>query len=88
MRKKIKLFALSLFLFFISGIVLGSAAEGIFLNGARGKVSVADGRTSFSLDAQGREKKPFDAHALFRSESRSGKENCIKFVSRPMLLRR
>ncbi len=84
MRKKIKLFALSLFLFFISGIVLGSAAEGIFLNGARGKVSVADGRTSFSLDAQGREKKPFDAHALFPVgiEIRKGKLYQVRFKAR------
>ena len=81
MRNNNKLFAFSLFLFFISGIVLGSAAEGIFLNGARGKVSVADGRTSFSLDAQGREKKPFDAHALFPVgiEIRKGKLYQVRF---------
>ena len=90
MRKNLFLLAVSLSLF-LPGNVRGSGTEGIYLNGAYGTSARIDGGVRFSLTSQGREKKAFDAHAIFPLETaiRKGKLYQVRFKARgnqPMTL--
>ena len=83
MRKNLFLSAVALFLL-LPGNVRGSGMEGIYLNGAHGTSTRIDGGVRFSLTSQGKEKKAFDAHAVFplKTAIRQEKLYQVRFKAR------